>query len=176
MIKSFRVTIFLFLVSGLILARDMHAFPSGLESNQDKLVYFQLEAETFYSPKPVTIEGQFYLTYEVFLANVGDYLFSLENVEVLNGRKPYKVLFSYNQEELRKMIYSFSGHSNHLTSDLTLRPGERGLLFFMVKFDSLDEIPRKNNASFSSLFIENQNIRRGCQVFFSGCSRLCKNY
>ncbi|CCD09769.1 M23 family metallopeptidase [Legionella pneumophila] len=143
MIKSFLVTIFLFLVSGLILARDMHAFPSRLESNQDKLVYFQLEAETFYSPKPVTIEGQFYLTYEVFLANVGDYLFSLENVEVLNGRKPYKVLFSYNQEELRKMIYSFSGHSNHLTSDLTLRLGERGLLFFMVKFDSLDEIPEK---------------------------------
>lgn len=102
MIKSFRVTIFLFLVSGLILARDMHAFPSGLESNQDKLVYFQLEAETFYSPKPVTIEGQFYLTYEVFLANVGDYLFSLENVEVLNGRKPYKVLFPITRKSCER--------------------------------------------------------------------------
>ncbi|HAU1106882.1 peptidoglycan DD-metalloendopeptidase family protein [Legionella pneumophila] len=143
MIKSFRFTIFLFLASCVIFARDLQAFPAPIESNQDKLAYFQLEAETFYSPKPVTIQGNPYLTYEVFLTNVGDYPFSLENVEVLNGSKPHKVLFSYNQEELQKMIYSFSSHSKHLTSDLTLRPGERGLLFFMVKFNNPGEIPKK---------------------------------
>ncbi|MFO9703963.1 peptidoglycan DD-metalloendopeptidase family protein [Legionella pneumophila serogroup 1] len=143
MIKSFRFTIFLFLASCVIFARDLQAFPAPIGSNQDKLAYFQLEAETFYSPKPVTIQGNPYLTYEVFLTNVGDYPFSLENIEVLNGSKPHKVLFSYNQEELQKMIYSFSGHSKHLTSDLTLRPGERGLLFFMVKFNNPGEIPKK---------------------------------
>nr|WP_106184184.1 M23 family metallopeptidase [Legionella pneumophila] len=156
MIKSFRFTVFLFLASYLIFARDLQAFPTPSEPHQDKLAYFQLEAETFYSPKPVTIEGNPYLTYEVFLTNVGDYPFSLENVEVLNGRQPRKVLFSYNQEQLRKMIYSFGGHSKHLKSDLTLRPGERGLLFFMVKFNNPGEIPKKLTHRFHLYSSKNQ--------------------
>lgn len=105
--------------------------------------FFQLETQIFHQPSPLWIDGKAYLTYEIFISNVGNQSFKLSRVDVLNNDDSNKVLFSYNEDQLLEMIKSYHLTDSDSEQSLVLKPGIRAVLFFMPEFRRQRDIPHK---------------------------------
>lgn len=106
------------------------------------LAFYQLETQTFIKPAPVFIDGKAYLTYELFVTNVGTEPFKVSRVDVLNGDNLDRTIASFAGQSLLDMIKTFQS-SNTDNQSLILRPGIREVLFFMTPLAGKKDVPNK---------------------------------
>lgn len=118
------------------------ATQSHLNANDDDLVYFQMEAQVLHKPAPIVINGKRYLTYEIFLSNIGQHPFSLEKVEIFDGKNPNHPISSFDHEQLKKMLHSFAAKEMNNNEELIAHPGIRHVIYLSIELNQGRELPR----------------------------------
>lgn len=107
------------------------------------LAFYQLETQAIIKPSPFYMDGRGYLTYEVFISNVGATPFKITRVDVLDGNNLDRTIASYDGQQILDMIKSFQLTNSDARQSLILKPGAREVLFFMTKLAGKRDVPRK---------------------------------
>ena len=114
-----------------------------IEPLDNTFINFQLETELLQKPSPLQMDGKIYLTYEIFMSNMGHTPFKLDRVEIVDAAHPNNVLFTYDDKQLPYMISSYEHTISGEKETLVLKPGAREILFFMPPFKQLRDIPKR---------------------------------
>lgn len=123
-------------IQSSVFAMNLH----DLDLNETAIPYYLLATDLVQKPSPLIIDHQAYLTYEIYLSNLGKYSFKLDKVEVMDAEHQHKVLYTYDAAQLSKMIKSFANPND--STSLIIHPGMRDALFFMEEFNKKN-IPGK---------------------------------
>lgn len=107
------------------------------------LAFYQLETQTIIKPSVFYMDGRGYLTYEVFISNVGVNPFKITRIDVLDGDNLDRTIASYDSQQILEMIKSFQLTNSDARQSLILKPGAREVLFFMTKLAGKRDVPRK---------------------------------